>query len=187
MMNLFEKKLRDKRGVSVILGYVLLISTAIILSVIVFQWMRSYVPRDATECPTGVSISVLNYEYSTEDWLNLTLKNNGNFNIGGFFIRASNKTLSEREIATIGLEGYVLDQTVGQNAILFTGAGAINSLQPGYERKISFDLSLNDEEKGIFPYQGEIYFIEIIPTRWIEIDGRDRFVSCGNSRIIREI
>ncbi len=180
-MNLINK---NKRGVSVIIGYVLLISTAIILSIIIYSWIKTYIPKDSEECPEGVSISLIDYDYEKEEWLNLTLKNNGRFNIGGLFIKASNKTESEQEIATMDMDRYALGEQTGQGAIIFADTIGSNPLKPGEEEFIFLYLGGNED---VEQYVGEIYFINIIPTRWIEIDEREKFTSCGNSKISEEI
>jgi len=176
--------IKNKRGVSVVIGYVLLITTAIAMSVIVYQWIKSYVPQDSVECPSDLSISVTSFEYEKGLWLNLTLKNNGHFNIGGIFVRGSNRTQTQQEIATINLESYALYETVGQGSIIFSSSGE-NTFKPGNEKEIFLYLAKDTE--SISPYSGEIYFIDIIPTRWTEIDGKTEFTSCGNSRITKEI
>src|SRR3989344_8392030 len=76
----------SKKGLSVMIGYILLISMAITMSAIVYQWVKTYVPQDSIECKDGVSLFVQGYNYDCgADTLNLNLKNNGRFDLAGYF------------------------------------------------------------------------------------------------------
>ena len=46
------------------IGYVLLVSLAIIMGGIIYTWMKTYVPKDALECPEGTSLIIKGYEYN---------------------------------------------------------------------------------------------------------------------------
>jgi len=99
----------NKRGISEIVGYVLLISISFALAGMVFTWLRFYVtPGEELSCDEGVSISIRGYNYScgvNPKTLNITLKNDGRFNIAGYIIRVSNKT-GETKLGV-----YTLNQT----------------------------------------------------------------------------
>lgn len=77
----------NKKAVSTIVAYVILISIGLSLSVLVYNWLRFYVQdTDKAECPEGVNIIVKDYDcYS--DSFNVTLKNQGLFNLSGFVLR----------------------------------------------------------------------------------------------------
>lgn len=173
---------KNKKAVSIVIGYVLLITTAIVMSVIVYQWLRSYVPREKIECPEDVSISVIEYNYScSENALNFTIRNNGKFNVNGYFIRASNN--SEDEIATLDLTPYHEGKgNIGNGAVLLEQTNVF-PLNPGEEASSEnvFDLTL---ENG---FVGEIDFIELIPVRFEEVEGKRRFTSCGEEKIKQQI
>jgi len=77
-----------KKGVSVIIEYVLLVVITIVMAALVYAWMQTYVPRSVPECPNGVSLMVDQINCAGGN-LSLTLKNNGQFNVDGFFIKAS--------------------------------------------------------------------------------------------------
>jgi hypothetical protein len=52
------KKL-NKKGISVMIGYVLLVSAAIIMGAITYNWMKIYVPtNEDLKCPDGISIAI---------------------------------------------------------------------------------------------------------------------------------
>ena len=101
-----------KRSQAIIIGYVLLIVLAIVISIIVYKQLKSFVPRDVEECDEGVSLMSEFYVYDcTNNKLILILKNNGRFNINGFSIKAGK---GETEIATIEIgnnqEGILIEQ-----------------------------------------------------------------------------
>ena len=89
---------KDKKAVSVLIGYVLLVVFAVILAAIVYQWLRTYVPTEGLNCPDGTSIFISETSYC-DNQLNLTLKNNGRFDVSGYFLHASNS--SGEDIGTI--------------------------------------------------------------------------------------
>lgn len=93
----------SKKGLSVIIGYVLLITFAVIIGTIVYAWMNSYILTDKTECPDEVSLVVRSYtEDCTKQELELEFQNKGLFNISAFKIRGS--TDASKEVATIGFQ-----------------------------------------------------------------------------------
>jgi len=103
--------------------------------------------------------------------LQITLKNNGKFNLTGYFIRATNSP--EQELATIDLSSKLLDGGVKVgNSILFK-EGNENTLGPNSETMQRFNLTEIDS----------IYSIEIIPIRYQKEDNKIRLVSCGNAKV----
>ena len=160
-----------KKGVSIIIGYVLLVVFAIIIGTIVYQTIKTYVPKDVPECPESVSIFIKDIIY-TEDSLNITIMNNGLFDIAGYFIRATNS--SSQEIATKDLSQF-LENSLGDatiivnNAVLFVGEDN--------------PLKSNGKQTQIFNLDEEIFSIEIIPVRFQEEDNKRKFISCGSSKV----
>ena len=83
---------KNKKAISEIVAYVLLIVIALSLAVGVYAWLKAYVPpvNAREKCPDDVSISISDYTCSTtEENIILTLENKGLFNVDGFFILAS--------------------------------------------------------------------------------------------------
>jgi hypothetical protein len=165
-----------KKGISVMVSYVLLIVFVIIIGAIVYQWLKTYVPAQALECPDGVSLFIKDADFDSSDsQLIITLRNNGRFDLAGYFIHATNS--SDQELPIIDLSGY-LNETLSQgiifgNSVLFFEAGN-NSFTPGSEESYFFDIPDSI---------GEPYSIRIIPTRFQEVDERERFVSCSGARV----
>ena len=87
------RTIKGKKGISEIVGYVLLIVIAISLSLLVYTWLKGQIPKETEKCPGDVSLVISDYscyDISGVKRLNLTLQNNGLFNIGGFVARVKN-------------------------------------------------------------------------------------------------
>ena len=100
--------LQDKKGLSIMIGYVLLVAIAIIMSMIVYQFIITYIPREALECPDGVSVFIKETKYDCTlgaETLEVTIKNNGLFSVAGYFIHATTEV--GQELATLDLSGKI--------------------------------------------------------------------------------
>jgi hypothetical protein len=166
---------RDKRGISIVIGYILLVTVSIAMSILVYQWLKTYVPKEALECPDGTSILAKDISYDcTEGILYITVKNNGLFSINGYFIHASNKSDLE-QLAIIDLSENLIkegDETIYLNSVEFSNLND-NDLAPSGTHPSSFNIAKH----------GRIYKVEIIPTRIQEVEGKKRFVSCTDAKI----
>lgn len=173
---------KNRKGVSIMVGYVLLVVFAIILSLIAYQWIKTYVPSESLQCPSsGVSVSIKALYYDCEGGNNnlyLNVKNSGRFSILGYFAHAAN--VSEQEVATIDLSQYFNETLSGGqrfgNSIAFISAEE-NLFKPGDEKVAIFNLT----DVGV------LTSIQIIPTRMQEIDNKNRFISCGNEIVKQDI
>ncbi len=182
MYEIYMKKegdLKNKRGLSIIVSYVLLIGISIGLSIIVYTWMKTYVPKETLDCPDGVSLSIskITYEEATKI-LNITFRNNGRFSIDGFYIRGSNKSSELSGISDISLAGDMIplndaqkDTVYGETLIRFQLAD--NSFYPMNYSTRSFNLS----KYGIMKK------IEIIPTRYQIVNDKKKLLQCSNAKI----
>lgn len=169
---------KDKKGLSVMIGYVLLIAGAIAMGAIVFVWLQSYVPNEEQKCDDGVSILVKDYVCEKDEGitLSLTIKNTGRFAVEGFFIRAA-----ENELADVSLSEFVIesgDYIDGGGRVYIEGSQE-NNLEPSSEKEFVFEIS--DAEMA------NIKFIEIIPTRMQKINERNRLLTCADAKIREEI
>jgi len=172
------KTRKSKKAVSVIIGYVLLIAFAVVIGGLTYTWIKTYVPIEGLECQDGVSVFIKKSVFditTTPHQLNITVKNTGRFSVAGYFIHATNE--SDQKLATIDLsrylnEGESFEATKLSNSILFSPRGD-NSLKSGEERNHVFDIP---SELGI------LHNLQITPIRFEEVENRNRFVSCVNSR-----
>jgi len=166
--------MKNKKAISPLIGYILLISAAIFMSIIVYTWLKTYVPKTALECPDTTSIFIKNYLCDSDE-LQITFENNGKFSLAGYFIRATNSP--EQELATIDLSSKLLEGGVKVDNFISFGGGNENTLGPNSEKTHKFNLT----------EIGSIYSIEIIPMRYQEQDNKMRFVSCGDAKIKEEL
>ena len=165
----FNKKGKNQKGLSVMIGYVLLIVFAIITSAVVYTWMKSYVPTEELKCPDGSSILITDSNYEG-NVLELTIKNNGKFSLGGFFIHATGS--SEQEVATIDLSPNVASGgEYSLNAVLFV-----------YEEDKDNPFSPEESTTLVFELSQDIYSIELIPIRFQKQGTKTRLVSCSDGR-----
>ena len=146
----------NKRGVSIVVGYVLLITIVIAIAGIVYSWLRWYVtPGEDISCPDGVSLVIKEYE-CVGDILNLTIKNKGRFSFDGFVVKAN-----DRVGARVGV--YVLGFGEGSEGVRLT---------PGEEVVLEYDIS-EDVTGGEL---GDLTFMEVQPF----INENSRSVFCEN-------
>jgi len=85
---------KKKRGLSNVIGYVILISITLSLSVMVYAWLRFYVTGEEMEkCSENVNVIIKNYQCFAANSegdggsLNITLKNKGLFTVDGYELR----------------------------------------------------------------------------------------------------
>lgn len=166
-----------KKGVSVMIGYIILVSIALVMASIIYYWIRNYVPVAPLECPDGSSIFIKSVKYNcSSELINISLKNNGRFNLGGYFIHASN--VSEQELAVLDLTQYFLDsEPPGDGIKLNSGikfhSSGENTVPPNNQVTHFFNLSGS----------GIIYSLEITPFRYQTEGSKTRLVSCSNARV----
>jgi len=84
------KMKKQKNAQSLMLSYVILISIVIAISIGVFAWLKSAANIDPIiNCDEGTSIILTNVNCSSLG-IELELKNNGRFSVGGFILTVSN-------------------------------------------------------------------------------------------------
>ena len=139
------KKIRkkNKKGISVIVGYVLLIALGIVMSVIVYSYLRTYVPKEPVACPEETSIAIRDFICNNNSYsLNLTLRNNGNFNVNGFFIYGTTTPTQELAVQDLSVltnnNSNVSETGRYGNSVRFYNIK--NSFAPGEERTANFTL-----------------------------------------------
>jgi hypothetical protein len=156
---------KDKKAVSLMVGYVLLVTIAIIMGAIVYQWMRSYVPRETIECPDGVSLYI--QELNCGDGvLNLSISNNGRFDVDGYFIRSAetaDMTVAGRDLSV----GIISGGSAAGGVVRWSSA-----LGPGM-----------DAPRASFSVTGDIAFIEVTPILYETIENKIRLTNCGNAKV----
>lgn len=141
----------DKKGVSLMVSYVLLIAITISLSIMVFTWLRFFAgAEDAPECPAGVNVVISDYNCNSgpNAVLNVTIKNKGRFTVDEFLFR-----VNDRVNAEFGL--YKLDPVVSY------------PIEPGRNREFIYFVNQSSS------IQNSITLFDVQPL--VEVDGEKIF------------
>ncbi len=166
---------KKKKGLSVMIGYILLITFGIIMSIIVYSYLKTYVPKDLLKCDEGSSLFIKEVNCSGTS-LNITLKNNGKFNIAGYFIHAANN--SAQEVATVDLSSKVHNDTLTGPIIM--GSVVMFWTTPNF-------LLPNQEKTHEYTLDHVISQIQITPVRYENEGNLQRLASCGNAKILEDL
>ena len=148
------------------IGYVLLVSAMIVMALIVFQWMKTYVPKDTLECPDDVSLLISKTDCSNSS-IYVNVKNTGLFDINGYIIRGIKK------------DDYGLDEIIELNDGYFIFSDVLKP-NSNYEQHNNF----GGDGTNIY----NIESIEIVPVRFQKDNaGKERTVVCGDAAIKKEL
>ena len=96
---------RDRKGVSLMIGYVLLIVIAVSISIGVFAFLKLYVPLDKPDCSEDLSVRIEEANCAN-DQVNVTLINNGLFTADGVQIRIGNASRLVKTLLNGGSSGF---------------------------------------------------------------------------------
>ncbi|MFC1666088.1 hypothetical protein ACFLZF_00020 [Nanoarchaeota archaeon] len=162
----------NKKAVSIMIGYILLITGAIVMSAFVYQWLKTYIPQDAIECNDGISMTAISSKCIKNSLggydLEFVFKNNGRFTIDGYFIRAT--TNETQELATLDIsKNLTSGGKIARNAINLMEQD-VYFFTPGKEVMQTFRIS------------DEIYSLEILPFENIVIKNKKRLASCTKAQ-----
>jgi flagellin-like protein len=143
-----------KKGLSEIIGYVLLIVIAISLSLLVYAWMKGLLWKKTKACPDEVSLMIADYscDFAGKN-VTIVFRNNGLFDVDGFIARISNE--EGRLPVKLLKEGIPLN---GSNLGEFSFD---KKLSPGAEFTNTF----------FYSEYGKILEIEIVPFKYLEEEG----------------
>ena len=170
---------QDKKAVSLMVSYVLLIVIGISLAILVYYWLLPQInPEEMPKCPDNVALILASYSCdSTDNTITLNLKNQGRFDIDGFFIRGTDSDNKEA-IPILGLSDP--DNTEITDGSYYFGSPNIAPLEPGAIYSKIFSYSFGETK--------ELKKIQIEPFR-IQEDkrGKDRVVLCDTATITQEV
>ncbi|MEM4331050.1 MAG: hypothetical protein QW273_03525 [Candidatus Pacearchaeota archaeon] len=116
-------RLANKKGDSLVISYVLLILIGLSIAGVVYSWLKfqTSLPEEES-CPDGISLLIFNVS-TNQDQLNFSVSNKGRFNVGGFFVRISNK--SNANMGIYSLDQY--NKEVKINEIVHLNYSSLNS------------------------------------------------------------
>ncbi len=98
----------NKRAVSLIISYVLLISIAMTLSVSVYAWLKFYVnPGEQLECPGDIKLIIQDYSVETDSF-SLNVKNKGTHSVSGYKVAVHTRADAEFAIYVVNSSGVSL-------------------------------------------------------------------------------
>lgn len=140
-----NKTRRSKKGVSEMISYVILITIAIGLAIAVFTWLRySAGIVEDPDCKDGTSLVINDYsclkDFSdlNDPGIQLTIKNNGYFNISGFVVSVSNDSNKDT--------GYNIYDNYGTKNLMAGYYFFTPQLNPGDEQSITFSYNISSSE-----------------------------------------
>lgn len=141
-----RKILNNKKALSELIAYVLLVGIALSMSVFVYSWMKFRVEKPFAEedCPDTVSLVLVSYTCSA-NVMNVTVQNKGMFDIYGYSIKSS-----DVEIGLAGKSSFDLfkkDGESGDNIIEF-----ISALKGNARNSTLFSYAKNIKQIEIEPY-----------------------------------
>lgn len=181
-----QKNKNKKKALSTMVGYVLLIVFSIVLSTIAYTVLKTYIPKDKLECPEGTSLLIESYTCDDNN-LEFTIKNDGKFDVGGYFIYATDK-LGQKK-ATINLVNYNLNEGSILSPLRIEGIKlGITAVNVGLDFNNEFTVNSEAQtERYDLSTIDPIYAIEIVPLRWQEEEGTIKTVSCADQKIRKSL
>ena len=161
---------KNKRAVSPMIAYVLLIVIGISVAFLVYQWLKLQIPAQSEKCSEDVRIIIKSYECNQANKkISLIFQNKGLFNIDGVYVRYSDRPDG---VPAEGLEpsGNSNSLTNPERGFLYFGVGIPNPLPPDKTYNQTFDYGalgiikkvqvqpfvLSDENKIILCSDGTI-------------------------------
>ena len=174
--------MKNNKGISEVVTYVLLIVIAISLSAIVFAFLKGIVPKEQTSCPEGLSLIIKEGECIGTDKIYLTFQNKGRFKIDGIYSRysdnentaASNYLKPVSDSLGEGPINQITEQQAGKGFLYF---GRVYSLPSS--------LKPNREYKQLFEYTGTLKKVEIQP--FLNLEDERELAICEDKIIIHKI
>lgn len=152
---------KNKKALSEIVGYTILIVIALSLSVMVYSFLKVYVPKETAECGQEINLIIRDYSCSVEaKELNITLSNSGLFKVNAAYLR-------------FGKSGRATTQINKDNFLLYNESGS---------------EGLNPQESYIFAFKSLItesgeYKLELQPV----IIQDKKLVACENAIVTETI
>jgi hypothetical protein len=184
-----NKLIKNKKALSLMVEYVLLVTFSVVLAIIVFAVLKTYVPQDKIACPEGTSLLVESYSYDcSRQILTFDISNSGRFDIGGYFIYVSDRATEELPTLDISLNNTDDPPDPRLNALTINGIklgmdGApgltqVNDFGPGEVESERYDISQIDDKA---------YILKIVPMRWQTERNTNKLVSCADEAIVKNI
>lgn len=160
----------EKRGISEVISYTLLILIAVILSIIAFAFLKLYVPKNKPECKAGISLMLEDVECIVsadvaKRLFTITLQNTGTFKVDKAYVRIGQPNRKFKyDVGSILL---------GKNPHpLFIGTE--KGLNPGKSLKLNLDI----ENPSINPIAEGTYILEVQPAHYTKAEDINSLALC---------
>ncbi len=155
---------KNKKALSEVVAYTLLIIIAISLAALAYPFLKLYLPKEKLECEQEINLIIPDYSCSlAEGQLNLTLSNKGLFKADAAYIR-------------FGAQDQRIKEQINRENFLLFNPDNSPGLNPGEEFSASYNVSAYLAEAGS-------YGLEIQPAVIIE----KQLVVCEQSIITQTI
>jgi hypothetical protein len=178
-----KELLHNKKAVSEMVGYVLLVIIAVSISSIVFVYLRYYVPNDSVpNCPNDINLIVekvtCEITSSGSPQINLTLVNKGLFSVNAFYLRVGNSTKPK-----VSINDPI--KIKAASGFYFNISDVNKGLLPGE----SFNHLYTEQPYGLsFLAKDGIYEISIEPAAYVTSSkGKKSLALCKDSIITQKI
>ena len=161
---------QNKKALSEIVGYTILIVIAISLSIMVYSFLKLYIPKEKVSCEEDVRLVVQDY-VCKGGWLNITIANKGLFKADAAYVRFEDRDKGfKNQTNPNDFLLYNPDQTLG--------------LDPGQKYDSSYEL-----KKYGFPTinPNGNYSLELQPAIIGEVEGKKLPIVCENGIITQSI
>ncbi len=172
-----NKNKKDKKAVSLLISYVILIGIVLALSIGIFIWLKDLANfQPVVSCKDGSSINVEDYSCDGHS-ITLNIRNNGRFSINGFILRVGDD--EERTPIT-----YLhVQQSPNVQLTIPGNAGFVTPLKPSENINVTFS---NQETVNGVVKKVDYRFIKIGQIQPFIIENKEKII-CENSIIKQKI
>jgi len=138
------RKINNKKAVSPMIAYVLLIVISLSIAGLVYTWLKVQIPRQVEKCPEDVRIILTEKTCLDGGKVGLTFENKGLFDIDGAYIKYSDN--QNDELPTMNLSLADAHNGLSKAGFLYFGASVPRPITPG--RDYSQNFSYIDSAQG---------------------------------------
>src|SRR3989344_1386942 len=172
----------NKRGVSALIAYVLLIAMGVTAAGIVYTGVSKTVDvKNYVSCPEAVDLSIRDYQCTLDGSFCLTVSNKGRFNASGYIVRVDNQTPRGPDLYVINESGsQILTGEDSFSNYSFNPSGIPYKKEDGEVGNIDL-ISYVEVQPTRINDRGEIKLCEEVITQQVQckISGFDCGFSCS--------
>jgi hypothetical protein len=149
---------KEKRGISEVIGYVLLVTLALSMAVLVYDWLKPNAAlQDELGCPEGAEVIIKEIS-NNGTHINISIENRGRFTIDWVLVRVNN--ISNAKIGTFLVQRNTTALDPGEEEVL------VIKKNPGI-------IDINDNLIGTV--SGNLYYVEVQPIIYDTAKKKTRF------------